>query len=273
MANKFFWVILLSIIILVGYVFFYTQYASEKQQEITDQINEQKVAEEVKKQPKLVKQVVEKIELSNKEKIESIKKTKNSYKAISLENSSEVFFIENGSKLDMYLDDKKIWNFELVLFEFLRVELVNWTINDLYIEVWKNKYYYNFNKNISTLIELKIDVEYVKKGNENWLIFVTNKWSFVYSFSSKSLEYFSYFNDFSYLNDWYIWIVREYEKRILKNLWFETENNLIVYYNSTTKEKNILYKTDLDIKKLYIFLNTIYIVTNDWELYVLENVE
>lgn len=273
MSNRILWLIILCMFILAGYLYYYMEYIPQKEANIAEEVEKQKQAVEVKKEPKLTKQIVEKVEISNAEKIEELKKKKNNYKVIKLENSSNTYFKEEDNSLDLYLDDKKIWSFELVYSEYLRVETIVWTQNDLYIEVWKNKYYYNFNTGIITLIELNIDVEYVKYWTDNSLIFVTTKWSFVYSFSSKSLEYFSFFNDFVYFDDWYVWIVREDEKRILNNLWFEGDNNLIVYYNPTTKEKNIVFKTDLDIKKLYNLDWKVYIVTDKWEKFELENIK
>ena len=149
---------------------------------------------EAKKDPELVKQVIEIKEISNAEKIEILKKNKKKYKTIELKNLSEVFFMENGNKLDLYLNNKKIWNFDLVYAEYLRVEFIEWTTNDLYIEVGKDKFYYNLDTNTIISIKLNIDIQYVKKWLNESLIFVTVKWSFLYSIYNKSFEYFSYFN-------------------------------------------------------------------------------
>mgnify|MGYP004002236299 CR=1 FL=1 len=64
------------------------------------------------------------------------------------------------------------------------------------------------------------------------------------------------------------------ENRILNNLWLEPNNkDLIVYYNPDTKEKKLVYETELALWKMYINKEKLYIVTDEWELYKLENIK
>ena len=157
--------------------------------------------------------------------------------------------------------------------QFITVSKIEWTLWDLFIRVWSEKYIFNYDTKIIQNIELNIDVKYVKTWSNNKLIFVTEKWSFVYTITSKTLDYFSYFNDFVYYNDWYIWIVWIDETRIRNNLWFnDKEKKLVVYYNPNTKEKKIIYETTLDIKKIYIDNNKVFLMTDE-ELFELENIK
>lgn len=280
MSNRFLWILILISFIWVSYIYYNLIYLPEKKSEIK---NEQKVINsisEIKKDPELIKQVVEKKELTNLEKIEKIKqKNKNSlgtdwkYKTFILNDNLNAYFKKSDNNLNLYLSNKKIGSFSLLYPEYLRVELIYGTDNDLYIEVWDNKYYYNNNAKIVSEIKLNIDIEYVKQWLKNSLIFVTNKWSFKYFIYNKNLEYFSYFNDFIYFNEWYIWIIKKEDKRILKNLWFTLNNEtIIVYYNPDSKEKKIIYNTKEDIIKIYRSNNKLYLINSDNETFELENI-
>lgn len=278
MSNRLLWILIILWFIWAGYLYYNLKYLPNKQLEIKAQIVEQekiKVKQaEVKKEVKLTKQVIDKVELTSEQKIQELKWEKQNYKTFNLKNGSKVYFKEVNNKLDLYADDVKIWNFDLVYPNFLKVREIEWSLNDLYIEIGNNKFYYNSNSWIIAEIDLKIDVIYVKKATADNLIFVTTKGSFNYYISNKTLEYFSYFNDYVILKDWYIWLVKKDEKRILNNLWFETENDsdLIVYYNPNTKEKRIINRPKLDVQKIYMINDKLFISDIDWNIYELENI-
>lgn len=272
MSNRLLAVLILIWIAGAGYLFYVLKYIPNKQAEIQTEIQIQEAEKQALKEPKLIKQIVDEVKITNAEKIEELKESNNNYRTFKLDNTSTAYFLQNENTLDLFYNKKLIGNFNFVYPQYLRVEKISWSVNDLFIEVWTEKFYYNNKANLTQKIELNIDVNYVKAWPENKLIFVTNKWSFVYSIFNKTLDYFSYFNDFIYFNDWYIWLVSKDDKRILNNLWFTTKNeNLIVYYNPNTKEKKIVLKTELDIKKIYLYNNKVYLVTDDWELFELEN--
>jgi hypothetical protein len=195
------------------------------------------------------------------------------YKTIKLENNKKVYFIENNWKLDLYYDYKKIWVFQLVYSKYLFVDLVLGNSNDLFIKVWNKKYYFNSKSQKLKQIDLNIDVLYVKEWNNNKIIFVTKKWSFIYDIYNNSLNYFSFFNDFVYFKEGYIWIITPDDNIRIKNLWlWKIYKNIIYYYNPILKKKKILYSTDLDINKLYLKDKKLYIETKDNDLYILENI-
>lgn len=275
MSNRLLWIIILSCFIWAWFLYYNLKYLPEKQQEIKAQvIEEQKLKakqSEIKKEIVLTKQVVDKVELTSEQKILQIKEDKQNYKTFNLKNWSKVYFKKIDNKLDLYSDNVKIWSFDLVYPEYLKVEAIEWSLNDLYIEVWSSKFYYNSKSWNTSEIDLKIDIIYVKKSSDNNLILVTKKWSFNYSINEKTLEYFSYFNDYVVLNDWYIWLVKKDEKRILNNLWFETDTDLIIYYNPNTKEKRIINKPKVDVQKIYTFSSKLFLVDMEWEVYELEN--
>lgn len=271
MSNKIIWVLIIIWFIWAWYLFITLNNDIDIKKENLANLEEKQEIKEIKS-PELVIQVIEKEKISNIEKIEEIKKKNSSYKIITLDNKNKVYFIKVDNSLDLFLNKTKIWSFSLVDYEYLRSELVKWTESDLYIEIWSDKFYYNDRSKSISEIKININVEYVKNWLDNNLIIVTTKGSFIYSIYDSSLNYFSYFNDFVYLNNWYIWLVQEDEKRILNNLWFEATNNIVVYYNPSTKEKKIIYNTDLNIIKIYVVLNKLYLVTDDNEIFELDNI-
>ena len=273
MSNRILWILVMIWIFGAGYLYYTFIIIPAKNVRIQERLEEQILLEQKKQAPVLVKQEIVDVELTKAEKIQFIKDKKSSYKTFKFSNTLKAFFLENNNRLELYLNDDKIWNFDLVYTQYLNVELILWTSRDLYIEVWKYKFYYNDKTKLISEIELNIDVNYVKIWTNNRLIFVTDKGSFVYSIFDKKLEYFNYFNDFVYINDWYVWLVRKDEKRILNNLWFDIEDfNLIVYYNSSTKEKKIIYETRLDIIQIYTKNDKLYLITEDNKIHELENV-
>lgn len=271
MSNRFLAILIIIWFIGLSYLFVIKMDNSNennKNQEIV------KTLENKKKITNLAEQNVVKTILTNTQKIENIKQNKWNYKTFMLNNWEKVYFKLLNDSLDLYLENVKIWNFSLVYPEFLRVETIEWTEKGLYIEVWNEKFIFDNIESVLSKINLNINVKYVKIWINEKYIFVTEKWSFILKKYENKIEYFNYFNDFVYFNDWYIWIVKKEEKRILNNLWFNKYNkNLIVYYNPNTKEKRIVYKTNLDIKKIYTFNNDIYIKGVDNELFKLENFE
>lgn len=268
---------LLIIWVFVGWYFFYNyKYLPEKQQKIENikKVEQEKKlqVEKASKAIKLTKQEIKTVELTSEQKIEQLKEDKSNYKTFNLKNASKVYFKEVDNKLDLYVDRVKIWNFDLVYPEFLKVTEVKWSLNDLYIEIGKSKFYYNSLSSVISWIDLNIDIKYVKKWNPDLLIFVTDKWSFIYSIVEKKLEYFTYFNDFVYYSDSYIWLIKKDESRILNNLWFTDESDLIVLYNPNSKEKKILYKLDADFREIYMQNDKLYLSDLDWKIYELENI-
>ena len=272
MSNRLLWILIIIWFIWAGYLYYHLIYTPEQKNQIKQELELKNKIIEEKKEPELIIQDKKEIKLTNLEKIEEIKEKNKSYETFKLFNGLNTYFIEDLNKIELHIEGKKIWTFDLVYKQYLRVDLVLWSERDLYIEVWTDKFYYNDKTKIISRIELNIPVVYTKLWINSKLIFVTKKGSFIYSIYNKTLEYFSYFNDFVYFNGWYIWLVREEDKRILKNLWFKSDNNIIVFYNSDTKEKKIIYKTDINIENIYIYNNKLYFVTVDWKMFELENI-
>ena len=273
MSNRLLWILVLIVIFWVWYLYYSMIIIPAQQSRAIEAIEAQVFLDKKKNEPKLVRDEIKDIELTKEEKIKFIREKKSSYKTFKFSNTLKAFFIKSDDSLDLYLGSEKIWNFDLVYTQYLRVEQILGTSMDLYIEVWEDKFYYNDSTKLIHKIELNINVVYVKIWTNNRLIFVTDKGSFIYSIFNKTLDFFSYFNDMLYINDWYVWLVNNDENRILNNLWFEAnKSNYIIYYNSNTKEKKIIYKTKLIIEKIYIEEDSLYLITADWERYKLDNI-
>ena len=273
MSNRLLWILVLIGMFWIWYLYYSMIIVPSQQSRAREALDAQVFLDQKKNETKLIKEEIKDIELTKEEKIQFIREKRNSYKTFRFSNTLKAYFMKNDDSLDLYLDDKKIWNFDLVYSQYLRVEQVLGTPMDLYIEVWKDKFYYNYSTKLISKIELNIDILYVKVWTNNRLIFVTDKGSFIYSIYDKTLNFFSYFNDMVYINEWYVWLVQKDETRVLKNLWFEANKyNYIVYYNSKTKEKKIIYKTKLIIEKIYVEEGRLYLITDQWEKHKLNNI-
>ena len=275
MSNRILWILIILWFIWTGYLYYNFSYIpTKKAKEIRIELEKQKKDEaKVIKRIELVKQKQINVTKTKQEKIKELREDIKHYKTFKLENNKKAYFTENNWKLDLYYDNKKIWVFDLVYSKYLLVELILGDNNDLFIEIWNKKYYYNNKLNQISKIDLNVDVLYVKEWNTNNIIFVTKKWSFIYNIYNNTLNYFSFFNDFVYFKEGYIWIIKSNDSVRIKNLWLWNINKtLIYYYNPDLKEKKVLYSSELSIDKIYIKNNRLYIETIDNNLYILENI-
>ncbi len=166
-----------------------------------------------------------------------------------------------------------MWNFDLVPVDKLSIFRIYSSRDDYYILNWNKKYIYNFSSDILLELELTIDIDYIKR-NENLYIIKTEKGSFIYDKTSKNLEYFTFFEDFVYYKDFYIWIIKKDDERRLKNLSISSINgNSIFKYNPKTKEKKSLYETNINLEKIYNLWNEIYFIDSNNKTYKLENLD
>ncbi len=271
MSNRFLSVLILLWFIWVWYIYYHMEYLPAKQKQI---VKEQLEKKEQSKKIELTKKEVELKKITTTEKIEELKQKQKNYKTFDLSNSKSAYFKEKKNNLDLFLGNEKIGTFDMVYEKYLRVEDILATDSSLYIEVWDSKFYYNDKTKQVSELNFWLDVDYVKKIREDKLVFVTQKWSFNYFISSNTFNYFSFFNDFVYFADWYVWLIKKSDTVIIKNLWLKNiDDNILFYYNPLTKEKKTIYTTDLEIKKIYVENNKLYLVTTEGDLYELENIK
>lgn len=272
MSNRLIWVlIILSFIIwwFFYWSFVYVPNKIEKEKQIELSL------ENEKKEIKLTKVddiIIETKTLTPEEKIEELKLTKSFYKVINLENNN-FYFSKVDNSLDLKINNKLVWNFDLVPDNKLEIQRIYSSDNDFYLVVWNKKYIYNSLSDIILELDLNIDVNYIKRSDDIYII-NTKKWSFIYNKANSNLEYFIFFEDFVYYNDSYIWIIRKDDITRINNLSLGLlDKNSIFLYNPKTKEKKSLYMSDLDLEKIYMQAGEIYFVDSSSLVYKLENLE
>lgn len=272
MSNRLIWVLIIFGFMLFGFFYWTFVYVPNK---IEEEKQVQIALEEWKKEISLVEiktENNEKEELTPEQKIEEIKTNNSFYRIIELWNS-KFYFSKNDNSLELKKDEKVVGNFDLVPEDKLEIQKIYSSRDDFYLVVWNKKYIYNQNTDLIFELDLSVDVKYIKRS-EDLFVIVTWKWSYVFDKTDKSLEYFTFFEDFVYYKDSYVWIIRDNDKRRLKNLWLESLNdNSIYFYNPKTKEKKSLYETSLILEKIYFEDEFIYFIDSNDKIYKLENLE
>ena len=207
------------------------------------------------------------------EKIQELKNKKTKYAYFKLKDIWSFYFEDEINNLWLYFEWEKIWTFNKVNVWKLWIINIIWNTNYIFILVGEEKFLYNLKTKIIKTILLKPKIEYLKKWINNLeFLFKTPVGIFIYTIINDKLEYFVFFEDFVYYNNGYLWIVKSNEDIKLKNLGFEEEKeNLIIYYNPNTKQKSIIYKTELNFKKIYYKWDKIYFEDDEWDEYELTN--
>jgi hypothetical protein len=206
------------------------------------------------------------------DKIADLRESLASYKTITIEDKKFVFR-KLDNNLGLYLNNRLVSTFDLVPENLLSIQKTYSSNNEYFISIWERKYIYNENSDTLTPFELNIPINYIKRTWNDYLI-NTQKWTFLYRKSTQEFEYIDIFEDFIYYRDWYVGILRSTDIRRLNNLWFTlSKNNAIVYYNpsSVSKEKKILYETNLILTKIYLKGDEIYFEESGGGVYRLEN--
>lgn len=221
----------------------------------------------------------EKIESTQKNKIDELRalgKIKESFAYFDMWDLGIYYFEEDADSLSLYNSLSgtvtKITDTAKTNKENLAISKLFWTINQLFIEAWDNKYIYDILSGKVYNFTLKIPVKYVKNVDVagNYQI-VSDKWTFLYSNKSSNLEYFSMFSDFvNYDENSYIWVIYSDEEDKKKNYSISWDNNIVLYYNYKTKEKKILMDTSVNISKIVKDRDNIYVYDSEGKKYLLK---
>lgn len=272
MSNRLIWVLIIFIFVVFWFIYWTFMYLPNK---IEEEKQAQIELEQSKKEITLVEVETKKqeiTELTPEQKIEEIKVNNSFYKIIELSNS-KFYFSKKDNLLELKKDEKILWNFDLVPEDKLDIQNIYSSNDDFYFVIWNKKYIYNQNTDLLLELDLAVNINYIKRSEDLYII-VTEKWSYVFDKTDKSLEYFTFFDDFVYYKDFYIWIIKKDDERRLKNLSISSINgNSIFKYNPKTKEKKSLYETSLDLEKIYFEGDFIYFVDSNDEVYKLENLD
>ncbi len=275
MSNRLLSILILLWFIWAGYAYYNYSYLSQKRLEKIE-LQKKEQVEKVKKEKEISLVKVEEDNsaiLSTWDKIKELIKKEKYYKTFWFDTGDNVSFLKFNNKLFVYLNDNKIWSFNLVWYDEINVLQVLGTKN-YYLEIWNKKYYFDILNWDFKSLDFKANIIYIKKWVKNELIFVVNWGCILYNLLNNKYTLVSYFNDFIIYENIYIWLVKKDDFRILKNLWFSSNNkNLIVYYNPITKKKKTLFKTNLTIEKIYLSKNEIYLLDIDGLKYKLKNIK
>ncbi len=277
MSNRLLWILILLWFIWFWYIYYHLNYLPNRDQEaklfLANELKIKQAEEKEKNKIKLLRINTNNI-ISNKDKIRNLIESEKYYKLINLNNWWKIYCTKNDSKIEIFYNDIKVGIFDLVLENEINIQEIFWDENDLYIKLRNNNYFFDISKKKLSTIDIKVVINYIKKWNANNLILVTNKWSTIYNLVNKKIKYFSYFNDYVFFEKWYIWLVKPIDLNILNNLWYKAEwNNLIVYYNPFSKVKKILFKIEWNVNKIYTKNNSVYLESNNWEIYELNNIK
>lgn len=269
-SNRFLSLIILLLFSIWAFIYFSFVYLPNKAEQ--DKILNEALSWSWTKSIELIKVDInqQNLEMNSIDKINSIKEKLDYYKIIDLW-SDKFYFSQDDNKIVAKINWKIISIFDFVLETEISVKNVYSSNSDFLFSMWNEIYLYNKNTDILDKIDLFVDVKYVKRS-DNIYIFVTNVWSYLYDIRNKKLEYFTFFEDFVYYNDSYIWIISKNDDRRINNLWlWKLTKNSIYFYNPNTKEKNSLYETDLVLEKIYYQNWEIFFIDSKKELYKLEN--
>ncbi len=220
---------------------------------------------------KLEKVETDWVEKTVQEKAEDLMNKKKYYSYHNLWENLKFYFELNYEGLILSLGESNLWTFSKVEKDKIFMEKV-YGSDYVLLTLWENKYLINTINFTKRKLEITPKISYAKSWiDDNSFIFVTDKWAFIYNYQKDSIEYFYMFKDFVYINEWYIWVIYEWEEKKLKNFWWENKrNNLVIKYNPETKDRDIIYETDLEIDKIIKTDNWISVFTEGDE-YKLDN--
>lgn len=215
---------------------------------------------------------------TTEEKIANIKLKKETDYTVDLWILWFFYFKTNWNNLELFKKweskDTKLWTFPKVDKKDIQIFEINGNTDKILISLKDRKYIYNLKLLKIDEFKLAPKIKYIKVGNleTNYLI-VTDVWTYTYDELSKELIYFYLFKDFVYLKDAYIWVIYKDEKNKFTNFSLKDNNkNLIIKYNPSTKNREIILESDMEITKIIQeWENKIYFYDNTWKKYELEN--
>ena len=143
MSNRFLWILIIIWVLGVWYLYYNLSYLPKiKAKELLLIEQKEKIKKEkLIKKVELIKKKKTIINTTNSEKIKELINNEKNYKTFNLNNDWKAYFKKLNWRLDLYYNNLKVWNFDLVYPEYLRVDSVLWKEGNIYIEVWNNKYY------------------------------------------------------------------------------------------------------------------------------------
>lgn len=228
---------------------FYIEKISPKENDST----KEEISEEEKQKNALIEEKIKQIRERN-----TI--SKQVYKSYNIDEKWFFYLVKNKENLDIYYKktDEKIYS-------ILKTDINNFEIKNVFNE---ENYIYIKTKDTKIIYDLLSwktydfffpqDINYIKK-TKNIIFLVNDKWTFICDLDTKKVEYFYLFKDFIVLDEEnYLWVIFDEEKDKKKNYNISSEKDLIIKYNSKTKNLSILKESPIKISK---------IISKSWEYY------
>lgn len=220
--------------------------------------------------------------ISNQQRIDKIKNSKIYYAYFYLDNLWSFYFKNNNLEwLDLFYENKsnswelkKIWNFEKVDASKIRVDKV-YGSDFFYLQLWDDKLLYDLKSLNYKKLDLKLDTLYIKQWLMGIFLINTLKWTFIYDFENNKLDYFSIFSDFIFYKNWYLAIIKKDDTIRINNFWLDIKNNKdkIIFWNNETKQKKLIYETEIDINKLIYIDSKVIFMDKSLEEFSLNELE
>ncbi|MCP4523018.1 MAG: hypothetical protein GY828_02250 [Candidatus Gracilibacteria bacterium] len=224
------------------------------------------------------KATVEKREkdLSIEEKIEEIKNKRDIYHSVHIGNNYYTFR-KRGEKLLLSKNDGEIGLFPLGDKSTLDILEIEGSDNFLVLRIEDKNYFFSIRSGKFQIFDFNIPLLYIKQSdNSGEYIFVTSKGSFLYEYAKNTFTYNTLFSDYVvYKKNSYVGVIdkNDSEKKQFFQLDRKREQNVIIQYNTETKEKVILLETGGDIKRLGKKEGRIYIINQTGERYFLSHLQ
>ena len=209
--------------------------------------------------------------LTAQEKIEALRKQKSSYALFPLMSGKEIQIEDLWWELVLIYEGKELFRFEKIDPTQIEIQEIDQT-DSIYIKAAQTQGILDSKAYSFTSLEFIPKIFYIKWGSTSQeLIFISDKGAFTYNKNTKIFTYFYAFLDYIPLEKEYIGLIYADEDQKKKNYNLQEEKeNLIIRYNPDSKERKILYRTNLKIEKIYKKGEQIFFETNEGK-YELEN--
>lgn len=202
---------------------------------------------------------------------EEIQKAKNLYFKQTTQNNIYYFYenLNNDNVVVLWKNDTVLWNIPKIPKNTIEVVEIIWNDNEFLIKnnsayilfsIWNNTYR-NF--------DFKIPIYYAKKVDAVTYIISSDKWAFTWKKDTDTFEYNHLFDDFIIYQNSYIWYIWKNNISLKNKVFWDKEIlwEIIYQYFPLTKEKNILFEWNIEINKIFISEEKIYIEDKNNLLY------
>lgn len=225
----------------------------------------------LKKRVELVK-VEEPLLEESLNKIDILKVKNTSYLSFDMGKEGVFYFDENDEKLVLYTFKEnqpfRIGDFTKVPKEKLMFTRVYGEQNTFLISAQSENFLYFQGENSLIELNLRIPVQYAKKGTEDQVYFlVTDKWTFEFDRFTWNERYITLFHDFIELDgELYVWYIDAKDTLRKTNMGYIEEYGdipILVKYFQESLEREVSIALPLSVKKMYVQENRVLIETEE----------